>query len=32
VVLSVRARELDLMPRSYENIEDIDAGVYRLLR
>jgi hypothetical protein len=32
VALTVRARKLDLMPRSYDNIEDIDAGVDRLVR
>jgi hypothetical protein len=32
VALSVRARELDLMPRGYKNIQDIDAGVDRLVR
>ncbi len=30
--LPLKARELDLLPRSYENLEDIDAGVYRLVR
>ncbi len=31
-VLSQRARELDLLPRNYDNCEDIDAGVERLVR
>jgi hypothetical protein len=30
--LSLRAKELDLLPRIYENCEDIDAGVDRLVR
>jgi hypothetical protein len=30
--LSQRARELDLLPRSYEKCEDVDAGVDRLVR
>ncbi len=30
--MSQRARELDLLPRTYENCEDIDAGVDRLVR
>ncbi len=28
----MKARELDLLPRSYENLEDIDAGVDKLVR
>jgi hypothetical protein len=31
-VLFLRARELDLLPRNYENCKDIDAGVDRLVR
>jgi hypothetical protein len=31
-VLSLRARELDLFPKHFENCEDIDTGVYRLVR
>jgi hypothetical protein len=31
-VLSSKATELDLPPRNYENCEDIDAGVDRLVR
>jgi hypothetical protein len=30
--LSLRARELDLLPRNHENCEDIDAGVDSLVR
>jgi hypothetical protein len=30
--LSLRARELDLLPRNYDYCEDIDAGVDRLVR
>jgi hypothetical protein len=30
--LSQRARKMDLLPRNYENCEDIDAGVDRLVR
>jgi hypothetical protein len=30
--LSLKARELDLLTRSYKNCEDIDAGVDRLVR
>jgi hypothetical protein len=32
VVLSLSARELDLFPRNFQNGEDIDAGVDRLVR
>jgi hypothetical protein len=30
--LSQRARELDILPRNYENCKDIDAGVDKLVR
>ncbi len=30
--LSLKASELDLLPRCYKNCEDIDAGVDRLVR
>jgi hypothetical protein len=32
VALALRARELDLLPGSYENCKDIDEGVERLVR
>jgi hypothetical protein len=31
-VLSLKATELDLLPRNYENCKEIDAGVDRLVR
>jgi hypothetical protein len=31
-VLSLKGRELDLLPRNYKNCEDINAGVDRLVR
>jgi hypothetical protein len=31
-MLSLKARELDLLPRNYKSCEDLDLGVNRLMR